>query len=138
ELGPEGRARTVVVAATSDRPAPLRVRACFVALTIAEYFRDQGKNVLLVADSITRLAMAQREIGLAAGEPPTTKGYPPSVFAMLPGLLERAGNLRGQGSITAVYTVLMDADDITEPVTDAVRGILDGHVMLSRDLASEG
>ena len=138
ELGEAGRAKSVVVVSTSDSPPLARIRAAYTATAIAESFRKDGANVLLMVDSITRLAMAQREIGLAAGEPPTTKGYPPSVFAMLPGLLERAGNLRGQGSITAVYTVLMDADDITEPVTDAVRGILDGHVMLSRDLASQG
>lgn len=138
ELGEEGRRRAVVVVSTSDSPPLARIRAAFAATAIAESFRSTGANVLLMVDSITRLAMAQREIGLAAGEPPTAKGYPPSVFAMLPGLLERAGNVRGEGSITAVYTVLMDADDITEPITDAVRGILDGHIMLSRDLASQG
>jgi FliI/YscN family ATPase len=138
ELGDSGREKSVVVVSTSDSPPLARIRAAYTATAIAESFRADGANVLLMVDSITRLAMAQREIGLAAGEPPTTKGYPPSVFAMLPGLLERAGNLRGQGSITAVYTVLMDGDDITEPVTDAVRGILDGHVMLSRDLAAQG
>lgn len=137
ELGEEGRRRAVVVCSTSDSPPLARIRAAYSATAIAEAFRAEGRNVLLMVDSITRLAMAQREVGLAAGEPPTTKGYPPSVFAMLPGLLERPGNVRGQGSITAVYTVLVDGDDITEPVTDAVRGILDGHVMLSRDLAAE-
>lgn len=138
ELGDAGRGRAVVVVSTSDSPPLARIRAAFAATAIAESFRTEGANVLLMVDSITRLAMAQREVGLAAGEPPTAKGYPPSVFAMLPGLLERAGSLRGEGSITAIYTVLVDADDITEPITDAVRGILDGHVMLSRDLASQG
>jgi FliI/YscN family ATPase len=138
ELGDDGRARAVVVVSTSDSPPLSRIRAAYAATAIAEGFRAEGASVLLMLDSITRLAMAQREIGLAAGEPPTAKGYPPSVFAMLPGLLERAGNVRGQGSITAVYTVLVDGDDITEPITDAVRGILDGHIMLSRDLSSQG
>jgi FliI/YscN family ATPase len=137
DLGEEGMKRSVVVVATSDQPAPLRVRACFVALAIAEYFRDKSEDVLLVMDSITRLAMAQREIGLAAGEPPSQKGYTPSVFSLLPRICERAGNF-ATGSITAFFTVLVEGDDFNEPICDAVRSILDGHITLARELGAAG
>jgi len=137
ELGPEGMRRAVAVVATSDRPAPLRLRACFVALAVSEYFRDQGADVLLVMDSLTRLAMAQREIGLAAGEPPSQKGYTPSVFNLLPKICERAGKFE-RGSITGFFTVLVEGDDFNEPIADAVRAILDGHIVLSRELGAAG
>jgi FliI/YscN family ATPase len=137
DLGPEGLKRAVVVVATSDEPPCMRVKGAFTATAIAEYFRQEGKNVLLFLDSVSRVAYAQREIGLSVGEPPTTRGYPPSVFSLMPQLLERSGCTQ-EGSITGFYTVLVEGDDMNEPVADTVRSILDGHISLSRRLANRG
>ena len=137
ELGEHGLEKSVVVVASANESPMHKIKASFLTTAIAEYFRDQGMNVLLLLDSLTRLAMAQREIGLAAGEPATTKGYPPSIYSLLPKLLERAGAAK-KGSITGIYTILVEADDINEPISDAIRGIIDGHIILNRDMANRG